>query len=244
MKVIADVAPEIKLIGPESRRVRVRPTSRLNLEVQANDPDFGLSQIDIEIRRAGIVVRRETLLKSEGTIGQQIKRLPINMADFRIAEGSTLEVRATAQDNRHDPVSERLAPNVKESELLTLEVVGADQEPDPAAEQMAASDEQNDAVPVPKRTLIQVTNRRRRIRMPEIQANETLRIEMHPQTIPTILPSQIPIANRPIRQDRMHSPTRRSQRQSFSRRATRRSRKRTSPHKENSGNQAGNQAVI
>ena len=141
MKVIADVAPEIKLVGPESRRVRVRPTSRLNLEVQANDPDFGLSQIDIEIRRSGIVLRRETMLKSEGEIGQQIKKLPLNMADFKVPEGGTLEIRATAQDNRHDPVSERLAPNAKDSELLTLEVVGADQEIDNPQEQMDASEE-------------------------------------------------------------------------------------------------------
>ena len=51
IKVIADVAPEITLVGPENRRVKVRPTTKLNLEVRANDPDFGLSQIDVEIRR-------------------------------------------------------------------------------------------------------------------------------------------------------------------------------------------------
>ena len=67
LKVIADVGPEIKLVGPESRRLKVRPTKKFNLEVQANDPDFGLSQIDIEIRRSGLVVRKETLLKSEGS---------------------------------------------------------------------------------------------------------------------------------------------------------------------------------
>ncbi len=139
MKVIADVAPEIKLVGPESRRVKVRPTSRLPLEVQSNDPDFGLTQIDIEIRRSGIVVLRETLLKSDGQIGQQIKRLSLNMADLRVSEGGTLEVRAIAYDNRHDPVSERLAPNSKESEPLTLEVVGADQTADPE-EQMTSNE--------------------------------------------------------------------------------------------------------
>ena len=75
MKIIADVGPEVTLRGPENRRVKVRPTSRFNLEVQASDPDFGLSQIDIEIRRAGIVVRRETLLKKRrrsGTAGQEV----------------------------------------------------------------------------------------------------------------------------------------------------------------------------
>jgi collagen type III alpha len=143
MQVIADVGPEIKLVGPESRRQKVRPTSRFNLEVQANDPDFGLSQIDIEIRRSGLVVRKETLLKSEGEIGQQIKRLPINMADLKLVEGAKLEVRAFAYDNRHDPISERLTPNVKESELLTLEVVGADQEVAPDEEPPSADEPAN-----------------------------------------------------------------------------------------------------
>ncbi len=105
IKVIADVAPEITLVGPENRRVKVRPNSRLNLEVRANDPDFGLSKIEVEIRRAGIAVRRETLLDEEGVVGRQVKRMPLSVADYKVSEGGTLEIRAIAYDNRHDPTT-------------------------------------------------------------------------------------------------------------------------------------------
>ncbi len=130
MSVLADVGPELTLVGPESRVLRVMPRSLVNLEVRASDPDFGLSKLTVEMRQNNIRGRSETLLEHAGLVGRQVKTLQLNLASLDASVGDQIQIWATALDNRHDPVTGQWAPNTAESEPLILEVVGPDESAD------------------------------------------------------------------------------------------------------------------
>ncbi|QDV27661.1 hypothetical protein [Aureliella helgolandensis] len=125
MSVLADVPPEVQLLGPESRVLRVHPDARINLEVRAIDPDFGLTDLSIRSSINSSLPNTHTLLTGDGVVGRQVKTWRLDLQELGASEGDRLQIRAIALDNRHDPVTQRLAPNRAESEPLLIEVVGA-----------------------------------------------------------------------------------------------------------------------
>ncbi|MEZ6152026.1 MAG: hypothetical protein R3C09_18135 [Pirellulaceae bacterium] len=135
ISVLADVPPEVDLLGPDSRVLRVRPKAHVNLEVRASDPDFGLTKLTLNASRDGVDAPPIVLFENaEGALGRQVKTYRIDLAKWKAAVGQRFELRAHAMDNRHDPESGQPAAGATESKLLTLLVV-ADDEPADAASQ-------------------------------------------------------------------------------------------------------------
>jgi len=130
VNVLADMPPEVTLIGPESRLLRVRANSRINLEIRASDPDFGLSRLSLIPSRNGVTAPDIVLLENEGIRGRQVKTYSIDLSKTRAAVGERFEVVAVAADNRHDPISQQLAPNITRSQPLVLQIIPEDQAPD------------------------------------------------------------------------------------------------------------------
>ncbi|MCA9132388.1 MAG: hypothetical protein KDA45_04515, partial [Planctomycetales bacterium] len=134
VSVQADLPPEVTLVGPESRIVRVRPQSRINLEVRASDPDYGLTKLSLAVSRNNISGRDIPLLNSqdEGQAlrGRQVKTYSVDLARWHATVGDRYQLRAIAEDNRHEPLTGEPAPNTAESEALVLLVVGPDESPD------------------------------------------------------------------------------------------------------------------
>src|SRR5690606_6037676 len=107
LSVLADMAPEISLMGPESRVLRVRPDSRLNLEIRASDPDYGLTEIRLDIGRGTQPLRSVHVLESDGATGRQVKYSILDLAQWKAEVGERFLLSAVAKDNRHDPVSQQ-----------------------------------------------------------------------------------------------------------------------------------------
>ncbi len=127
IKVLADLPPEVSLSGPDSRYLKVLVESQVNLEIRANDPDFGLSRIDLIVKRNGLVIQEKHLLDSEGLAGRQVQTVRLIPSSLGASVGDRYEISAVAHDNRHDPDSGKLAPNIAFSLPLLVEIVDARQ---------------------------------------------------------------------------------------------------------------------
>ncbi|MCA9190449.1 MAG: hypothetical protein KDB03_01755 [Planctomycetales bacterium] len=145
LKVVGDIPPEVSLMGPPNRILRVMPNSIVNLEVRANDPDFGLTRIDLDVNAPRAQQTQLNLLSAERATGRQVKLSRLDLASLRVREGDRIEVVATAQDNRHDPVSQSLQPNQSESEPLILQVVGRQELADVKSETASAAEDNSSA---------------------------------------------------------------------------------------------------
>ncbi|MFK7736478.1 MAG: hypothetical protein AB8B50_10635, partial [Pirellulaceae bacterium] len=144
MAAIADLAPEITLVGPASRLLKVTPTSEVKLEVRANDPDFGISQIVLQIRKNSKVIWEKPVLENEGATGSQVVTKNLNIASLKVGPGDLVQIIASAKDNRHDPETAKLDPNSVTSEPLMLQVVGPEQQADiPPKNQSTPDDDQS-----------------------------------------------------------------------------------------------------
>ena len=140
IRVLADLPPEISLTGPDSRYLKVLPRSQINLEIRANDPDFGLSRIALIIKRDGVVIQEKPLLESEGATGRQVQTVRLIPSNLSAAVGDRLEIVAAAHDNRHDPDTGLAAPNITLSLPLLVEIVD---------EEQFANEPPNDLVTIP-----------------------------------------------------------------------------------------------
>ncbi len=127
LSAFADVAPEVSLLGPDSRVARVAPDSRVNLECRAHDPDFGLTELRLVVHKNGLPLFEKLLIQSDGTVGRQVRSFELNLAEHQARVGDRFQIIATATDNRHDPVSGKAAPNSAQSEALLLEVAEPEQ---------------------------------------------------------------------------------------------------------------------
>lgn len=123
LKVLADLPPEVSLLGPENRVLKVMSKSQVNLEIRASDPDFGLNTIELSVTQEKTSVRREVLLETDGVLGRQVATFRLNMSEIKAKVGERFEFLATARDNRHDPDTGAWSPNISNSTPLTIEVV-------------------------------------------------------------------------------------------------------------------------
>lgn len=145
LNVYADVPPEVILVGPESRTVRVGPTSRMTLEIRASDADFGLSKVQVAVRASrrpavSKVVFEQTDLDAPRSLSK-VSTLPLNVGSLDVRPGDRVEIIASAYDNRHDPVTGQFSPNHRQSQPLILEVVDAKDEQIPAELQVDSKGE-------------------------------------------------------------------------------------------------------
>ncbi|MEZ6137805.1 MAG: hypothetical protein R3C53_23200 [Pirellulaceae bacterium] len=127
LNVFADLPPEVTVLGPESRILRVSPTASVNIEVRASDPDFGLTSVHVEVRKNTIPVAKLPVLEAASLTGRQVKTLQLALSEHAAKVGDEFQIVAIAMDNRHDPRSGQPAPNRSVSEPLLLQVVGPEQ---------------------------------------------------------------------------------------------------------------------
>ena len=125
-RILADVGPEVTVPGPEDRILRMLPSSQVNIEVRAIDPDFGLSNITLSIKRNNMPLKDVTLLQSDGEIGRQVKKWRFKAADYQAKVGDRFSFVATAKDNHHDMAGEP-APNQAQSLPLSIEIVAPEE---------------------------------------------------------------------------------------------------------------------
>ncbi|MCC6491966.1 MAG: hypothetical protein IT424_02975 [Pirellulales bacterium] len=123
IEVTPDYAPEVSITTQDEAERTVKADETLVIGVEARDPDFALSQVEL----AGRVGQREVhigaLLANGPHAGRFGHDAPFTPVEAGLKPGDVLEYWAVARDNRTP------APNEQESEHRRLKIAGPAQPP-------------------------------------------------------------------------------------------------------------------
>jgi hypothetical protein len=129
LRVTGDFAPEIQLTASSESPLKASSKGSLSVQINALDPDFGLANVDLEIRKGNFVLETLKLLEQpEGVRDPWNKKFQIRLAKWRLQSGEKLTLTAIAKDNRRQPGTDTLEQNVTRSSSLEVEIT----EPTPA----------------------------------------------------------------------------------------------------------------
>ncbi|MFM7183212.1 MAG: hypothetical protein ACKO4Z_00365 [Planctomycetota bacterium] len=140
--VTPDLAPEVSIVVPEQKVVRVPPDAAVTVRVRAADPDFGLASVVVETMiKDGPVVQGPNLITAKGSQDRRkrfegdAKLLPARLG---AREGTVLQYRAVVTDTRPKE------PNVTATAWQSLVIDQAalpQAEPPPRTGQTGAADD-------------------------------------------------------------------------------------------------------
>jgi hypothetical protein len=122
LDVISDLPPEIDVLNPAERRVKLPLDGTLQLEFRARDPDFGLCRLDLEMEVNRRALSPVNLFKeARGVQGPINQRYSLRPKQLGLAVGDELIFVGVAADNRHDN-SGQLAANVQRSDRYSVTI--------------------------------------------------------------------------------------------------------------------------
>ena len=128
--VIRDLDPVVEFLVPETLEVEVPVSGEQPLEIRAVDPDYGLTRVTLRAVAGGSALVDEALLdEPDGYEGQAVLRTVFKPAEHNLSPGDRVQLWATAEDNRTQPGTGQLNPNLARTQNYTLKIVA-----DPAAE--------------------------------------------------------------------------------------------------------------
>ncbi|TWT86044.1 hypothetical protein Pla100_62530 [Neorhodopirellula pilleata] len=125
IEVIEDLPPEIAIVVPQRSPVDVPIDSVQRFEIHASDVDFGLSEVEVEVRRGIDVIARSTVWQPDQVDGQPLANVlgnqvveyrfrPSRMITLgrggRLNVGDEVEVVAIATDNRTADLAKTTRP--------------------------------------------------------------------------------------------------------------------------------------
>ncbi|MFN9987027.1 MAG: DUF4175 family protein, partial [Pirellula sp.] len=130
-KVIGDLPPEVLLDSSLSQEIEVPVDSSLQIEIRANDPDYGLTEIAAIGSRPAedkLGMRKERFRKvcfesEQGENGVVVQVFELIPSELGLNAGEQIDFFASAIDNRHDPSTGEKAPNQTVSSPLRIRVV-------------------------------------------------------------------------------------------------------------------------
>ncbi|TWT66075.1 hypothetical protein CA85_29370 [Allorhodopirellula solitaria] len=138
IEVVEDLPPEITIVVPQQSAVDVPINGHQILEVHAADVDFGLTEIEIEIRRGIDLIARSSQWKQpQGKLGNHVIEYRFQPSRLIVAGraagrrgsglnvGDELEVVAIATDNRADPNDDSIVPGITRTPPKRLRITAA-----------------------------------------------------------------------------------------------------------------------
>jgi hypothetical protein len=134
VKVIGDLPPEVLLDSSLSQEIDVPADGSLQIEIRANDPDYGLTEIAASGNRPAedkLGMRKELFRKicfasEQGENGVIVQLFELTPAELGLNAGDQFDFFASATDNRHDPSTGDKAPNQTISSPLRIKIVAPD----------------------------------------------------------------------------------------------------------------------
>jgi hypothetical protein len=137
IRVIADLPPEVSIVMPRKTPKNLPLGGQQIIEVHAMDPDFGLKQVALKIRR-GIDVIAEPSLWSDpaGAKGNRVTEYRFRPTEHGLRVGDVVKIEAVAIDNRLVPDDPSIEPNVSVTDAIELRIV----ENEPLPEQPDGND--------------------------------------------------------------------------------------------------------
>ena len=160
IEVIPDLAPEITIVMPRKSPKDIPIDAQQIVEIHAADVDFGLRQVELEIRRGiDLVARAELWRNPAGAKGNQIAEYRFRPFEHLLHVGDKVQVVAIATDNRSanrddEQNHRRIHPNITRTDPIELRISTSDdvpQEPQQGEglskpdQQPAASPEKSDS---------------------------------------------------------------------------------------------------
>jgi hypothetical protein len=126
IRVTADLAPEIVIAVPETWPKDVPLGSQQLIEVRAIDPDFGLAEVQLRLRRGTRLMQTTTLLQADPAVrGNQVALFRFRPDAMKLMSGDLVAVTAIASDNRRSIDGDRPDPNVTVSSPIELRITDA-----------------------------------------------------------------------------------------------------------------------
>ncbi|MDZ4852711.1 MAG: hypothetical protein SGI77_25760 [Pirellulaceae bacterium] len=177
IKIIPDLAPEIQLARDLKDAIDLPVNQKLDLEVRASDPDFGLARVAIAgTSRDQNVLANELFQSKQGAIGQVTEVYAFDPQSLRLRPGAQIDIVATAEDNRCAPGSDLPEPNIRQSRTIRVTITSLDQNPPNDKPQRNAEDQSSKKPPSieqkdPKETA--PSNEKNGTRTPDQPANES-----------------------------------------------------------------------
>ena len=150
LRVTGDFAPEIRLASTSDSPLKTSPRGSVAVQLNALDPDFGLSSVELEVRKGNFLLETLSLLDdAEGLREPWNKKFQIRVAKWRLLSGDRITLTAIAKDNRKQPGTESPEPNVVRSNSLEIEITDP---PEPEKNNAAGNPEEKNAPPVEEMT--------------------------------------------------------------------------------------------
>jgi hypothetical protein len=133
LKVQADFAPEIQLTATGGQAsLKSSPRGSVALTINALDPDFGLSEVSLEVSKGSLPIEDLKLLEDkEGVRNPWSQRFQLKLSRWRLQPGDKVLLTAVAKDNRCAIGTEKPEPNVSRSSTIEIEIIDTPDNLDP-----------------------------------------------------------------------------------------------------------------
>ncbi len=155
IEIVEDLPPEISIVVPQQSPVDVALNGFQNFEIHAADVDYGLAEIELEVRRGIDLIARSSLWKQPaGKLGNQVVEYLFQPSRIIIAAGGRsrrggglnvgdeVEVVAIATDNRFDPNDESIVAGVTKTHPIRLRITAAAEQTNESEQEPAAGQPQ------------------------------------------------------------------------------------------------------
>lgn len=133
LRVQADFAPEIQLIATDGQTsLKSSPRGSVALTINALDPDFGLSEVSLEVSKGSLPIEDLKLLEDkEGVRNPWSQRFQLKLSRWRLQPGDKVLLTAIAKDNRCAIGTEKPEPNISRSSTIEIEIIDTPDNLDP-----------------------------------------------------------------------------------------------------------------
>jgi len=134
IEIMPDQPPQGSWLEPAQEEISLPVDGTLPLRIRAEDPDFGLRQVGLEIEAGGSSLLKDTLLDKpagESHRGEFVGEFLFVPKDFNLAAGDVAVCRVTLVDNR-EPTPNRTVLPIRRIRIIQQDGSGTSQQPQPS----------------------------------------------------------------------------------------------------------------
>ncbi len=137
IRVVPDLGPEIRIVKPSEKEIRIPVNRQASIEVVASDLDYALDSVKLVVEHRGATLLTESLSFPADSDRRTLPgRFEISPKKLQLKPGDQALFFAKAADNRHAPILDIPEPNEARTENYRLIVEPpSDQPQEPPSEQ-------------------------------------------------------------------------------------------------------------
>ena len=127
INVTPDLPPLIEILVPQEQRIAVPENATQQIELRGVDPDFGLSDVRLQVKRGSKKIVDQSILQDPG-LGQRLCHFAFSPRKLGLKSKDVVIYRGLARDNRTDPLTGDPAPNEQVTKQYAI-VISPPQDP-------------------------------------------------------------------------------------------------------------------